>query len=82
MSIGRGGIRKNHQAPYTVNGFRLFDKVRFQGGEYFIFGRRVRGYFSIRRLDGSKSVKDVSCKKLKFLEPRKRYLIDRRIAGA
>ena len=82
MSIGRGGIRKNHQAPYTVNGFRLFDKVRFQRVAYFIYGRRVRGYFSLRSLDGSNSVKDVSCKKLEFLEPRKRYLIERRIAGA
>lgn len=40
----KGGIRKRNQAPYLVKGFRLFDKVLYQGQECFIFGRRSTGY--------------------------------------
>lgn len=52
--FSKGGIRKCNQAPYLVKGFRLFDKVSYQGKEYFIFGRRATGYFDIRTLDGIK----------------------------
>jgi len=43
----KGGLRKLNQAPYKVKGFRLFDKVKFQGKECFIFGRRSSGYFNL-----------------------------------
>lgn len=36
----KGGRKKLNQAPYLVKGFRLFDKVEFEGEECFIFGRR------------------------------------------
>lgn len=79
--ISKGGVRKNNQAPYLVKGFRLFDKVLYNHNEYIIFGRRSSGFFDIRTLDGHK-VKNgsVSCKKLKLLEKRKSYLIERRMA--
>lgn len=44
-TILKGGIRKNNQAPYIVKGFRLWDKVRYDGQECFISGRRATGYF-------------------------------------
>ena len=31
-----------------------FDKVRYQGKDYFIYGRRKSGYFDIRDLNGEK----------------------------
>ena len=40
LSILKGDIRKRNQAPFEVNGFRLFDKVACKGEEGFIFGRR------------------------------------------
>ena len=74
-NFSKGGIRKRNQAPYLVKGFRLFDKVLYQGKEYFIFGRRTTGYFDIRTLDGTKANKDsVSYKKLRIQDTAKAYL--------
>lgn len=73
--------RKINQAPYLVKYFRLFDKVKYQGKEYFIFGRRQNGYFDIRTLNGEKvNNGSLNCKKIKLLEKRKNYIIERREA--
>jgi N6-L-threonylcarbamoyladenine synthase len=77
----KGGIRKRSQAPYLVKGFRLFDKVEYDGQECFIFGRRSSGYFDIRRLDGTRVHAGISYKKLRFLETRHTILTERRTAG-
>ena len=79
-TILKGGYRKRNQAPYEVMGFRLFDKVLYKGQECFIFGRRSSGSFDIRLLDGTKLSAGVNYKKLKLLEKRKSYLIERRTA--
>ena len=81
-TILKGGIRKRNQAEYLVKGFRLFDKVLFRGKEYFVFGRRVSGFFDIRTLDGEKANKgSVGYKKLKLLETRNSYLTERRMVA-
>lgn len=78
-TIMKGGIRKRNQAEYEVKGFRLFDKVAYQGKEYFVFARRVRGFFDIRNLQGEKVNKgSVSYKKITLLERAKKYLTERR----
>lgn len=75
------GIRKRNQAEYLVIGFRLFDKVRYQGKDYFIFGRRKSGYFDIRDLNGEKVNKgSINYKKLRLVETRRSYLTERRLA--
>lgn len=80
-NILKGGIKKRNQAPYIVKGYRLFDKVKYNNKEYFIFGRRVNGFFDIRNLQGEKVNKgSISYKKLKLLETRKKYLTERRTA--
>lgn len=76
----RGGRKKLNQAPYNVLGFRLFDKVKMDKVECFIFGRRLSGYFDVRKLDGIRVHKGISYKKLKLIEPRRRYLTERRKA--
>jgi hypothetical protein len=73
--ILKGGKKKNNQAQYKVFGFQLFDKVKYEDQECFIFGRRNSGNFDIRKLDGIKINASVSYKKLKFLETRKSLLI-------
>lgn len=79
----KGGKLKRNQAPYLVKGFRLFDRVKYQAKEYFVFGRRKTGYFDIRDLDGNKlNNGSISYKKLEFIEPRKTVLVERRIAGS
>lgn len=71
----KGGLRKKNQAPRLVKGFRLFDKVYYNGEECFIFGRRASGSFDIRKFNGEKVNAGISCKKLKFKGISRRYLI-------
>ncbi|MCI6906199.1 MAG: hypothetical protein MR830_04350, partial [Succinatimonas sp.] len=81
FNIIKKGIRKLNQAPYEVKGFRLFDKVLYQGKIYFVFGRRQTGFFDIRDLSGNKVNKgSISCKKLQLLERAKHYLTEKRTA--
>ena len=78
LTILKGGKRKLYQQTYEVKGFRLFDKVLYKGRECFIFGRRTRGYFDVRTLDGTKISTGASCKKLKLIAKRKSFLIETR----
>ena len=82
-NILKGGKKKLNQAPFVVKGFRLFDLVEYQKELFYVFGRRKRGYFDIRRLDGTKVNKgSVSCKKLRLVETRKTLLTERRNSGS
>lgn len=75
----KGSIRKKNQAGYLVHGFRLFDKVSYQGKEYFVFGRRESGYFDLRDLKGNKVNKgSLSYKKIKLIESSRGYLTEQR----
>lgn len=78
----KGHKKKLNQALYVVKGFHLFDKVLYKGIECFIFGRRNSGYFDLRKLDRTKIHSSASYKKLKLLEPRKYYLIERKVANS
>ncbi len=78
-NILRGGIRKRNQAEYLVKGYSLYDRVRYEGKEYFVFGRRTSGFFDIRDLSGNKVNKgSLNYKKLRFLETKKPYLVEMR----
>ena len=75
----KNGERKLNQSPYTVNDFRLFDKVKCfgekcYGKEGFIMGRRQDGGFDIRTIDGQYISKSITPKKLKLIEKRKTFL--------
>ncbi|HCA69373.1 MAG TPA: HNH endonuclease [Lachnospiraceae bacterium] len=72
------GVRKLNQAPYMVNGYRLFDKVLFKNTECYITGRRSTGYFALKTLDGQKIHDSAKVKDLKLIEPRKLYLTERK----
>lgn len=73
----KGGIRKKNQAPYIVKGFRLFDKVLYDGLECFIFGRRTSGSFCIRKFDGTRVNSGISYKKLKFKSISNSFIVSR-----
>lgn len=77
----KGGKKKQNQAPYLVKGFRLFDKVCYEKETGFIFGRRTSGYFDIRTLAGAVIHRSASYKKLKLLETKKTWLLERRAQG-
>jgi len=74
-TILKGGIRKRNQAETYVKGFRLFDKVKYQGKECFVWGRRTSGSFLLRTLDGAKVKDGASYKHLVLLERSSGYLI-------
>ena len=75
-----GGRKKNNQSSYEVKGFRLFDKVRYKNKEYFIFARRITGFFRLKDLNGN-SIDNgsTSFKKLELVETRKSMLVLRRV---
>ena len=75
--ILKGGKKKINQSPFEVFGFRLFDRIMFDNQYYFVYGRRVSGYFNIRDIDG-KNPKDITYKKLKLYRC-KRYMIQKEI---
>ncbi|MBQ7153903.1 MAG: hypothetical protein IJR83_08285, partial [Clostridia bacterium] len=71
-------IWKKNQAPKEVNGFRLFDYVRYKGQTCFIYGRTTSGYFDLRHLDGTKVHASANWKQIRLLEHSKSFLIERR----
>lgn len=77
-NILKGGSKKLNQAPYIVKEFRLFDKVKYDGKECFIFGRRSTGYFDLRKLDGISIHKSASYKKLQLVKKSNTLLFERR----
>jgi len=77
-NILQGGTRKLNQAPYLVHGFRLFDKIKYNGIECFIFGRRSTGYFDIRKLDGTVIHRSAKSKDLILVNKAKTLLWERR----
>ena len=50
----KGNRWKANQAPRLIGGFRLNDKVIFNGQLCLIHGRRSSGYFDIRKPDGTR----------------------------
>ena len=70
-------IRKANQAPYIVKGYRLWDKVAYNGTECFITGRRTSGYFALKELDGTVVSNSISYKKLRLLEAATNYITER-----
>lgn len=84
MTIDRfikGGIKKNNQLIGNVFGFGLFDMVEYQKKRYFVFGRRKRGEFDIRTLDGEKiNNGSINYKKLKLIQKNKNILTERRLS--
>lgn len=74
-NILKGGIRKANQAEKYIKGFRLFDKVLFQGKECFVWGRRTSGSFLLKTLHGEKVKDGVGYRHLTLLERSQNYLI-------
>lgn len=79
----KGGRKRLNQAPFLVRGFRLFDLVSYEWILYYVFGRRLSGYFDIRKLDGTKvNNGSISYKKLKLINTQKTLLTERRNSGS
>jgi hypothetical protein len=72
------GVRSHirNTAPRFLFGFQRYDKVSFQDKEYFILGRRNRGYFKLGTLNSILKL-EPSYKRLKLLESFTTFLIRR-----
>jgi len=78
LTIQKGGIRKRNQAPYEVKGFRLFDKVKAKGSMWYIHGRRVKGSFVLKTLEGEKL--EIAPSKITLIGHQSAYITERRTA--
>lgn len=74
----KGGRRKRNQTAYTVYGFRLFDRVKYQNKECFILGRRTRGSFVVGTLNHEYLSRSVDYKKLTFVKTKESYIVEKR----
>ena len=61
-------IRRRTWAPHRIEGYRMFDTVRYNGSLCRIFGRRSSGYFDIRKPDGTKVSAGISYRKLESVQ--------------
>jgi N6-L-threonylcarbamoyladenine synthase len=66
-------------APRFIGGFQRYDKVSYDGIECFIMGRRITGFFELRKLDGTKISSCANIKKIKLLESFKTFLVQDKI---
>jgi hypothetical protein len=63
-------------APRFVHGFQRYDKVLWNNIECFVFARRERGYFNLRKLDGTKIHTDANIKGITLLESANTFLTE------
>ena len=63
VKIMKGGKKKMNQSPFEIKGFRLFDRVLYDGKIMFVTGRRSSGYFVIRDINYNNQI-ELSYKKL------------------
>ena len=62
--------------PFTI-------QLDYEENPYYVFGRRLSGYFDIRKLDGTKvNNGSISYKKLKLINTQKTLLTERRNSGS
>jgi hypothetical protein len=80
--IRRGGNKKRNQGAYCIYGYHLFDRVRYQNAEYFVFAKRTTGMMDIRTLDGTKvNNGSIGYKHLTWLEYHKSYITARKMTA-
>ena len=76
-NILKGNIRKLNQAPHLVFGFALNDRIRFNGIECFVHGRRSSGYFVLKDIDGNTIHNSASVKKIKLISHENSIILKR-----
>lgn len=75
----KGGRKKSNQLSGNIFGFKLFDVVKYQNKQYFVFGKRKTGFLDIRNLNSEKvNNGSISYKKLKRIRHNSTKLIERR----
>lgn len=65
FTIYKEGVKRNNQTPFETRGFRLFDRVLFNGKIMFVTARRLKGNFVIRNINYENPI-DITPNKLKL----------------
>ena len=76
-NILKGNKRKLNQAPHLVFGFALNDRVKYNGIECFVHGRRSKGYFVLKYIDGNTIHNSVPVKKIKLISHENSIILKR-----
>ena len=66
-TILKGNKLKKNQSEHLMFGFARFDRVRYDGKECFVYGRRTSGQFDLRDIDGSVITHSVTKNKIKLI---------------
>ena len=77
--ILKGSVRKRNQSAYIVKGFRLFDRVKAKGREWYIHGKRTNGAFVLKCLNGSRL--EIAPSKIRFISQQHNFITERRTLG-
>ena len=75
-TTNKGNYRKLNQAPYELNGYRLYDKVQIGNQIGFVSARRLTGSYRVRDINWNSISEGITFRKLRFLETRQYYLCD------
>ena len=75
-TILKGGIRKRNQAGHLVKGFRLYDVVKVKRNIWYIHGRREKGSFVLKTLDGQSL--EIAPSKIIFLQTQQSFITQKR----
>ena len=62
-----------------MKGFRLFDKVTAKGREWYINGRRLKGAFVLKNLDGD--TLEIAPSKIRFVAQQHGFITERKMLG-
>ena len=82
QNITKGGRLKRNQASKLVKGIARYDVVRYEDGRTMIVtARKERGLYSLKPLDGSKTLTDVPKKKFSLLWHSNGEIVTRRPAS-
>ena len=76
FTVLKGGVRKLNQSPFEVFGFRLNDKVLYRGKVCFITGRRLRGSFALKDIEGVSITDGVTYMKIRLLKRSSSFKMD------
>lgn len=71
----KGGRRRRNQCSYDMFGFRRYDLVEFENMIYYINSLRSSGHFVIKSLLDAKYHKELTYKKLTFIQIRDGFII-------
>ena len=81
LNITKGGRLKRNQGPRMMLGIARYDIVKYEDGrEMIVTARKTRGLYSLKPLDGSKTLTDVPKRKFTLLWHSNGEIITRRPA--